>query len=116
MTSDLRAAAVAARERADELRLRAQITFARAEVVIARAQASAARAGAMDRLAHELTHLRRAMESRATIEQAVGIIIGETGKEPEAAFQLLVRLSQRSNRKLRAVAADLVASKVADAR
>jgi AmiR/NasT family two-component response regulator len=52
--------------------------------------------------------LQRAMASRATIEQAKGIIIARTGCEPDQAFEVLVSESQHENRKLRDVAADLV--------
>lgn len=53
--------------------------------------------------------LRSAMASRATIEQAKGILIAQSGLSPEEAFALLVRASQRENRKLRDLAADIVA-------
>jgi AmiR/NasT family two-component response regulator len=50
------------------------------------------------------------MESRAVIEQAKGIIMGERRCGPDEAFQILTKLSQDTNRKLRDVAAALVAS------
>ncbi|HWH34012.1 MAG TPA: GAF and ANTAR domain-containing protein, partial [Acidimicrobiales bacterium] len=53
--------------------------------------------------------MREAMRSRSVIEQAKGIIIGRTGCSPERAFELLVQQSQHENRKLREVAASLVA-------
>jgi GAF domain-containing protein len=59
--------------------------------------------------------MRRAMETRAVIEQAKGIIIAQQRCTPEYAFELLTRLSQSSHRKLRDCAADLVASTAADA-
>jgi AmiR/NasT family two-component response regulator len=52
--------------------------------------------------------LAKAMRSRATIEQAKGILIGRLGCSPDQAFQLLVAQSQHENRKLRAVAEELV--------
>ena len=52
--------------------------------------------------------LQQAMRSRATIEHAVGILMAVGGGTPEEAFQLLVRASQRENRKLRDLAADIV--------
>lgn len=55
-------------------------------------------------------HLKAALASRAVIEQAKGIIMGERRCGPEDAFEVLVGLSQRSNRKLRDVAAALVES------
>jgi hypothetical protein len=59
----------------------------------------------------EVEGLREAMRTRAVIEQAKGVIIGATGCTPDVAFQMLVRQSQYENRKLREIAASLVASK-----
>ncbi len=56
--------------------------------------------------------LQKAMASRATIEQAKGILIGTAHCTPEAAFAVLVKQSQHENRKLRDVAAELVARNV----
>ena len=53
-------------------------------------------------------NLRVAMASRAAIEQAKGIIMAHGGISPDEAFIMLVRASQRENRKLRDVAEDLV--------
>ncbi|MFC4071126.1 GAF and ANTAR domain-containing protein [Actinoplanes subglobosus] len=53
-------------------------------------------------------HMQAAMESRAVIEQAKGIIMGEHRCTPDEAFAMLTRVSQDSNRKLRDVAAALV--------
>jgi GAF domain-containing protein len=53
-------------------------------------------------------HLREAMESRATIEQAKGIIIAQSRVGPEAAFEILRMASQRENRKLRDIARQIV--------
>jgi GAF domain-containing protein len=52
--------------------------------------------------------MRRAMETRAVIEQAKGILIAQQHCTPEQAFELLTRLSQTTHRKLRDCAADLV--------
>ena len=52
--------------------------------------------------------LRQAMDSRAVIEQAKGKIMGANGCGPDAAFDLLVRASQRENTKLRDVARRVV--------
>ena len=54
-------------------------------------------------------NMRRAMETRAVIEQAKGILIAQQHCTPEYAFELLTRLSQATHRKLRDCAADLVA-------
>ncbi len=55
-------------------------------------------------------HLERALESRGVIDQAKGIVIAERRCSPDEAFQVLVELSQRTNRKLRDVAEALVNS------
>jgi GAF domain-containing protein len=52
--------------------------------------------------------LRVAMGSRAGIEQAKGILMGQRRCSAEEAFNILVRLSQDTNRKLRDVAEALV--------
>jgi GAF domain-containing protein len=54
-------------------------------------------------------HMQAAMESRAVIEQAKGIIMGERRCSPEEAFRILTKVSQDTNRKLRDIASDLVA-------
>lgn len=53
-------------------------------------------------------NLSRAMDSRATIDIATGILMASGGGSPEAAFQMLVSASQRENRKLREIAAEIV--------
>lgn len=53
--------------------------------------------------------LRAAMHSRAAIEQAKGMLMERHGVGPAEAFALLRQRSQRSNRKLREVAEELVA-------
>ena len=50
-----------------------------------------------------------AMGSRALIEQAKGVLVARERITPEAAFERLVGLSQAANRKLRDIAAELVA-------
>ncbi|HEX9064917.1 MAG TPA: GAF and ANTAR domain-containing protein [Streptosporangiaceae bacterium] len=55
-------------------------------------------------------NMRRAMETRAVIEQAKGIIIAQQHCTPEHAFELLTRLSQTNHRKLRDCATDIVAA------
>ena len=52
--------------------------------------------------------MQSAMQSRAVIEQAKGIIMGERRCTPDEAFAILAKVSQDSNRKLRDVAAALV--------
>jgi GAF domain-containing protein len=53
-------------------------------------------------------NLSGAMQSRAVIEQAKGVLMSSYRISAEAAFDLLVDRSQRENRKLRTIAADVV--------
>jgi GAF domain-containing protein len=53
-------------------------------------------------------NLQTALESRAVIDQAKGILIERYKLTPDAAFQLLARASMTANRKLRDIADDLV--------
>ena len=55
-------------------------------------------------------HLQIALDSRAVIDQAKGIVMGQRRCDADTAFKILVRLSQDSNRKLRDVAQALVDS------
>jgi GAF domain-containing protein len=57
-------------------------------------------------------NLRTALESRAVIEQAKGILVAEYGYEPEVAFKRLSVISQNTNRKVKDIAADLVAGRI----
>ncbi|GAA1133552.1 ANTAR domain-containing protein [Nocardioides aquiterrae] len=59
-------------------------------------------------MAEEIMNLRRALTSRATIDQAKGIVMAERRCTPEAAFEVLAALSQDTNVKLIDVAAALV--------
>ncbi|MFE9426342.1 SpoIIE family protein phosphatase [Kitasatospora sp. NPDC006697] len=65
---------------------------------------------AVDRLRAELEGLRRAMRTRAVIEQAKGALVERERITPEQAFERLARDSQRENRKLSEVAAELLAA------
>jgi GAF domain-containing protein len=58
--------------------------------------------------------MQAAMDSRAVIEQAKGIIMGERRCTAEEAFRILTKISQDTNRKLRDVAAALVARATQD--
>jgi len=65
--------------------------------------------------AHQLGQdLSTAMASRATIEQAKGILMATQRCSADEAFQVLVRASQRDNRKLREVAQQIVARATGD--
>jgi GAF domain-containing protein len=59
--------------------------------------------------AHERTRqLQRALDSRAVIDQAIGIIRSRSGDDARAAFERLTRISQSENTKLHVVAERLV--------
>ena len=69
-----------------------------------------ANADAHDRLAEHAQNMRLAMESRAVIEQAKGVLMAQQGIGAEQAFELLREASQRYNRKLRDIARGIVES------
>lgn len=71
--------------------------------------AQAAVVAALEDAARTADQLKAAIESRSTIEQAKGVIMAATGCDADAAFRLLRDQSQNENRKLRDVAAELVA-------
>ncbi|WP_375424410.1 ANTAR domain-containing protein [uncultured Friedmanniella sp.] len=74
------------------------------------------RAQASDLTARELQEMRIAMASRATIEQAKGILMERFKVTPDQAFTLLSRTSQTTNTKLRDLAEDVVRTGVLMAR
>ena len=53
-------------------------------------------------------HLQRALDSRAVIDQAKGILMERYKLTADQAFQLLARISMTSNLKLRSIAEELV--------
>lgn len=61
-------------------------------------------------LVDEIEHLHNAMEHRAVIEQAKGVLMHSMKVGPDAAFAVLVAASQRENVKLRDVAARIAAA------
>ena len=65
---------------------------------------------ALDDCQEEVDDLRAALESRPVIDQAKGVLVARHGCTPDKAFELLARASQRENRKVRDLAADVVAS------
>jgi GAF domain-containing protein len=67
-------------------------------------------ATAHHRLDEQARNLRLAMESRAIIEQAKGVLMAQRQVTPEQAFEVLREASQRYNRKLRDIAAGIVES------
>ncbi|MDT0167236.1 GAF and ANTAR domain-containing protein [Actinotalea sp. AC32] len=82
---------------ADQLRAFAE----RAQVVLAVAMRSAEQTALVDQL-------HAAMQSRSTIDQAMGIVMGRERCTSAEAFALLRTASQRQNRKLADVAVDLI--------
>ena len=63
----------------------------------------------LERVTHELDGLKVAMQTRATIEQAKGALMVLYRCSTDEAFALMVRMSQRSQRKLHDVAERIVA-------
>ena len=53
-------------------------------------------------------HLQNALASRAVIDQALGIIMGQNRCTADEAFDLLRTISQNRNIKLRDIAAELI--------
>ena len=74
-------------------------------IAVANAEASA-------RATDDVLNMRRAMDSRAVIEQAKGILMERYKVTSDQAFTLLTHASQRANVKLRDVAEELAATGV----
>ena len=73
------------------------------------AAVAVANAGVYASTATLAANLQRALDSRAVIDQAKGILMARhRGMSADAAFDLLSKESELSNRKLRDIAADLV--------
>src|SRR5947209_16302920 len=72
------------------------------------AAVAVANAGVYASTATLAANLQHALQSRAVIDQAKGILMGRHGITPDAAFDMLSTQSQTTNRKVRDVAADLV--------
>jgi GAF domain-containing protein len=84
-------------------------TIALAETFARYAAVALANAHVYDATANLAKQMRDAMESRAVIEQAKGIIMGDRHCTADEAFAILTKISQDTNHKLRYVAATLVA-------
>jgi AmiR/NasT family two-component response regulator len=80
----------------------------RAEVVRLRTEALV-RDERLAELVREVEQLHAAREHQAVIEQAKGVIMSTMQCNADAAFAVLVAQSQTQNRKLRDIAAELVA-------
>jgi hypothetical protein len=65
---------------------------------------------AYQRVSRLAAQLEEALDSRATIERAKGILMAREGYDADVAFERLRRASQQHNRKLRDVARAVVAS------
>jgi AmiR/NasT family two-component response regulator len=66
-------------------------------------------------LIDQVEHLQRAMEHRAAIEQAKGVIMATAGCGPDAAFAVLVAQSQSEHRKLWEIAVEIAEAQDRDA-
>ncbi|MBQ0868182.1 ANTAR domain-containing protein [Streptomyces smyrnaeus] len=66
-------------------------------------------AARVEELSAEVGQLRQALETRPVIDQARGMVMALAPCDADTAWQVLVRVSQHSNVKLRSVAAALVA-------
>jgi GAF domain-containing protein len=73
------------------------------------AAVAAANANVHATTANLVRNLERALNSRAVIDQAKGILMAQHGISADAAFDLLAEQSQRANRKLHELAEELVA-------
>jgi GAF domain-containing protein len=72
------------------------------------AAVAVANAGLYATTAQLAAHLQRALEARAVIDQAKGVLMSRHGISADAAFDLLSKQSQVMNRKVRDIAQDLV--------
>jgi GAF domain-containing protein len=81
----------------------AQLVADQAAVVLANARN-------FDACGARVRQLQEALDTRVVIEQAKGVLMERLKCSPDAAFEALKSQSQRQNRKLRLVAADVVAS------
>jgi hypothetical protein len=98
------------RSRAERAWQDAQAAWARAQAIQAR-QARAANPGPRELLTVSLfARLQAQLASMPVIEQAKGVLIAERGCDPDQAFDLLRRASQRSNVPVRELAAQIVAN------
>jgi GAF domain-containing protein len=61
-------------------------------------------------LGEQARNMGLAMQSRAVIEQAKGVLMAQRHVDADQAFEILREASQRYNRKLRDIAAGIVAS------
>jgi hypothetical protein len=93
----------------EQAAIRARASRVRDEARRTRGEIDRARAGRAD-VQEELEQMRRALDSRAVIEQAKGIAMERYGVRADVAWSWLVRTSQNRNLKLRVLAEELVES------
>jgi GAF domain-containing protein len=67
-------------------------------------------ADAHHQLSEQARNMRLAMDSRAVIEQAKGVLMAQRHVDSDQAFEILREASQRYNRKLRDIALGIVES------
>ena len=84
------------------------VTDRQARRFVESARAFVAAAGETRKLSQEVAQLRRALTTRATIDQAKGIVMAEHGGSPEEAFALIKKMSSDTNVRVADVAAALV--------
>jgi len=82
--------------------------IAAADAFAAYAATAVANANTVVSTAELAEQMRAAMASRVEIEQAKGVLMAREGVTPDQAFDILVRASQRENRKLRDLAQEIV--------
>ena len=82
----------------------------RAEAFAGYAAATVANVASYARASGQALHLQRALESRAVIEQAKGVIVARDRCTPDEAFEVLIRISQHRHVKIRDLARAIVDS------
>lgn len=105
---------LAAGDRADAFDDRHRSANARGRAAQDRQRAASARGLAASRdedSQRELAGLKHALEPRLQIGQAEGVLMERHNLDPDAAFRMLVRLSQETHIKMRDVAARIVATR-----
>jgi GAF domain-containing protein len=85
-----------------------KVSVTERELVECTVAAALARVAERRSLGGQVTNLERALVSRATIEQAKGILMAEKGLDAETAFRVLRAESQHDNVPVRDLAAELV--------
>lgn len=100
-------------ERVAAARVEAEANMLRLELVSSQLWTTLdrARSGRSDRqILHDCAFARllARLESLPVIEQAKGILVAQTGCAPEQAFDMLRRMSQRTNVPVRSLAAEIV--------